>query len=285
MNIEIGYEYPHSQWSVFHVFKGFHEILTSGNPSVNFNYLNFGTCDNRCAQNIYSPHVMTIKNKDNGKYFIISYWDNIEDFNHISNGWDPDRCVNIFTSSGVHSDNSKVVPLSYLPYNIITEKFSKLSKPFDEKSNCELFFRGYLYGIRKEIYDIGKIHLTDSKISITDYLHELDVNEISLSLNGAGEICNRDIEILSMRSVLLRPKLSQKFHNEFIDGEHYISFELDNDPNIQSKIILDKFNKIKNDKKLLKKVSDNGYEWYCNNGTIKSNIDILTNIINITLLN
>lgn len=284
MNIEIGYEYPHSQWTIFHVFKEYHELLMVNNPDVNFNYLNFGSLQNRSAQNIYSPHVMTIKNIENEKYFIISYWDNVNDFDYELNGWNPEKCVNIFTSSGVHTNNNKVIPFSYLPYNIITEEFSKTCKNLEEKNNSELYFRGYLYGLRKNIQDLGVIRLDDNKIPITDYLMELDNTKISLSLNGAGEICNRDIEILSMKSVLLRPKLTQTFHNGLIDGVHYIGFEYNDDPKLQTDIILKKFNEIKDNENLLKNISENGYKWYLNNGTIKSNVNILEKIVDINLL-
>jgi hypothetical protein len=131
---------------------------------------------------------------------------------------------------------------------------------------------------------LGVIRLDDNKIPITDYLMELDNTKISLSLNGAGEICNRDIEILSMKSVLLRPKLTQTFHNGLIDGVHYIGFEYNDDPKLQTDIILKKFNEIKDNENLLKNISENGYKWYLNNGTIKSNVNILEKIVDINLL-
>ena len=109
-------------------------------------------------------------------------------------------------------------------------------------------------------------------------------NKICLSLNGAGEICNRDIEVLSARSALLRPKLNLQFHNELIPDYHYISFEMDKDPIVLNKIILDRYNEVKDDIEFLRYISENGYQWYLENGTIESNVRILKEIIKINKL-
>ena len=49
-------------------------------------------------------------------------------------------------------------------------------------------------------------------------------------------------------------------------------------PKIQGEIILDTFNRIKNDNELLHFISENGYKWYNDNGTVDSNVRILTEI-------
>ena len=69
--------------------------------------------------------------------------------------------------------------------------------------------------------------------------------KICLSLNGAGEICNRDMEILASGSILFRPELNQKFHEELIPDYHYVTFDIHADANTQADIIIYKFNSIK----------------------------------------
>ena len=49
-------------------------------------------------------------------------------------------------------------------------------------------------------------------------------------------------------------------------------------------IILNEFEKIKNDDTLLKTISENGYEWFKNNGTIDKNVDLLKQLVNFDTL-
>jgi hypothetical protein len=155
------------------------------------------------------------------------------------------------------------------------------SSKMSEKTNNDLFFRGYLYGERLDLSSLKILNITGEKVFPTEkYFEELTNNRINLSLNGAAEICNRDIEILGSRSVLFRPYLKQKFHNELIPDYHYIGFEFNPDARLQTEIILDKFNSIKDNIDLLTNISENGYEWFKSNGTVDSNVDILCSILN-----
>jgi hypothetical protein len=230
-----------------------------------------------------SPHHMTIKNLSNNKYFVVSYWDYTGDIYNPKYGWDVDNMIGLFTSSGVHYD-FKFTPFSYMTYSTEFESYSKNIVPFDKKPNNELFFRGYLHGMRRKLHLLNEIPMSEERIEPFDYFKELTNNKICLSLNGVGEICFRDIEILSSGSVLLRPLLKQKLHNELIPNVHYIPFEESFDPAEQMEIIKEKYNEIKDNDDLLREVSKNGYQWYRENGTPQSNVDILKNILNIDLI-
>lgn len=284
MEIEFKFENPTHNWSILFVFKKYYEDFIQNNPSIKTTYINSGLFEDRSPCGVNSAHVLTIKNKNNGKYLLVSYWDRSEDFFLEQNGWDVDNCVEVITSSGVKPEH-KVTPFSYLPYTKQFDKLSLNAKQMSDKHENKLFFRGYLYGERLSLKETGLIEITDKKIfPYQSYFEELTNNKVCLSLNGAGEICNRDLEILSARSVLLRPKLFGKFHNDFRDGYHYISFEESSNPKIQSQIIIDKFNEISNDDELLSTVSENGYKWFQENGTINSNVELLKKIIDIKKL-
>jgi hypothetical protein len=227
---------------------------------------------------------MTITNLDTKKYLIVSYWDKAIELTWEWNGWEPKNMVELISSSGTKPEMN-FTPYTYLPYSIIFDNLSKNSKKIEEKENNELGFRGFLYNERLSLSKIGDIKITNEKLFPIDrYYEELNNNKICLSLNGAGEICNRDIEVLSARSALLRPKLDLQFHNKLIPNYHYISFEMDNDPIILNKIILDRYNEVKNDTEFLKYISENGYRWYLENGTVDSNVRILKEIIDINKL-
>jgi hypothetical protein len=59
---------------------------------------------------------------------------------------------------------------------------------------------------------------------------------------------------------------------------------MDNDPIVLNKIILDRYNEVKDDIEFLKYISENGYKWYLENGTVDSNVRILKEIIQINKL-
>lgn len=284
MTLEVSYQYPFTNWSVFNVFNGFYEELIKTNKNIKFKYVNSGEVYDGNPSSYYSPHVMVIKNIENLKYILISYWDRADELSIKKHGWNDENRVQFITSSGVHTDIPHI-PFSYITYFKTFEKLSNSAKPIIKKENNDLFFKGYLYGSRYDLSKTNKIKMSDEKtLPEEKYFNELTNNRICLSLNGAGEICNRDIEILGSRSVLLRPQLKQKFHNELIPDYHYLTFDVVNDPNEQAEIIIDKFNQIKNDVKLLTTISENGFKWFKNNGTVQSNIDILKKIVNIDLL-
>jgi hypothetical protein len=176
-------------------------------------------------------------------------------------------------------------PFSYMAYSIRFEELSLTRKLFTEKSKNELSFRGFLYGMRLSLADLNKFPITQEKLFPEErYFEELTENKICLSLNGAAEICNRDLEILSAGSVLFRPKLNQKFYNDLIPNFHYIPFDLSENPIEQMEIIERKYDEIKDNNQLLSEIAENGYKWYHENGTTNANVDILKQILNINLL-
>lgn len=282
MRLQITYEYPHNSWTVYNVFKRYHDFIKEKYDDID--YVMSNTKYDGNPSGIYSPHIMTIKNLDTSKYHIVSYWDRAHELDFENGGWDPKNRVTIYTSCGTNI-NSEYVPFSYLTYSLDFEHYAKNSKPLIEKNNNKLLFRGYLYGDRLYLKQQNLFEVTDVKLNYFNYFNELDNNKINLSLNGAAEICNRDMEILSSRSVLLRPVLTQKFHNELKEGYHYIGFEYNSDPKIQAEIILDVFNRIKDDVDLLNFISENGYKWYNENGTVDANLEILKSIIDLEKLN
>jgi hypothetical protein len=48
---------------------------------------------------------------------------------------------------------------------------------------------------------------------------------------------------------------------------------------VQYEIIKNKYEEIKNNDELLKTIAKNGLDWYVSNGSIRSNVEILKNVI------
>ena len=284
MNIEFTFEYPHTSWAVLHVFRQYYDYFTNKHKKFKVDYVNSSKHFNGNPSGPYAAQTMVIKNKSNGKYLVVTYWDRPDELTWDGNGWDNQNCVGIITSAGfVRHEN--FLPFSYLPYYTTYETLSMNALKMSEKTKNELVFRGYLYGDRLNLSNVGKIEINDKKIfPETNYFQDLTNNKICLSLNGAGQICNRDMEILGARSVLLRQELTSKFYNELIPNYHYITYEYNPDAKIQSEIISEKFCEISKDKKLMRQTAENGYKWFQKNATVDSNFKILKKVIDIKKL-
>jgi len=281
MNIEVMFEKPHTLWNVVWVFEKFFHWFKENYPEHNITFKNSDPDKRGNPCSPYSPHVMVIRNLDNLKYIIVSYWDRAYELTWPGCGWDIENRVEIITSSGVHSPMD-FTPFSYLCYSKDFEQIASVERiPFDKKEKNYLFFRGYLYHHRKIMQNHFPEYFTEERKVSFDLFKEFNENKINLSIDGAAEICHRDIEILSSGSVLLRPELNQIFHDPLIPDYHYISVPKSNDPVTQFKLLLEKYEEVKNNDELLSTISNNGYEWYERNGTVKSNVDILKKIINL----
>jgi hypothetical protein len=283
MKLSFTFEPRMSQWAPQQIFNDYYEWFKNEYTAIDTEYINIDLFE-KTVCGLYSPHVMVIRNIENKKYFLIDYWDKPEDFTTNYNGWDVENMVEHF-SSAKNNIPIDITPISYCVYSKTHEQIAEdIRKPFYDKIENNLKFRGAVYSIRKELMDLNSDIVTNSILPIKEYMEEINNNKICLSLNGAAEICNRDMEILSVGSVLFRPILTQKFHNELINGVHYIGFDTNADPKIQYEIIKNKFNQIKDDIDLLYHISKNGLDWYKNNGTIKANVEILKKLINLEKL-
>jgi hypothetical protein len=285
MDISVNFEYPHGYWAPLHVYNNFFSWFKNQYNQHNITFDNSSKKYNGNPSAPYSPHIMVIKNETNKKYIIVSYWDRAIEFTWDANGWESKNMVDIITSSGVH-EKMKFTPFSYTCYSLDFEKNAeKYRKQFKEKLNKKLLFRGYLYADRKSMQKYKPDFFSEKRLNTKEYFDELNNSEICLSLNGAGEICNRDMEILSCGSVLLRPRLDQSFHDPLIENYHYISVEKVKNSIDQMDLLLKKYESVKNDKLFLEKIANNGLNWFIKNGSIDANVEILKRVVNIEKLN
>jgi hypothetical protein len=232
------------------------------------------------------PHHLIIENTKTQKYKVITYWDRAYELLDDKCDWNNNNCMGVYSSVNAKSHN-KIIPASYPTYNTIIENtISECNKRFLDKLNKTLVFRGYLHGSRFLIGHLNQyqniITIDDKRLSYEEYIQELNSYMIGLSLNGSAEICNRDIEILGVGSVLLRPELKTSyFHNPLIAGKHYVPFEINEDPRQQLEIILDTHRRLLKDVDYMMYVAQNGLNWYNSNGCRNGNVLVLSNIINL----
>ena len=285
MNLSFTFEPLFSNWSVQQIFNRYYNWFVETHPQINSTHIDTARLDKSNPSGIYSPHLLTIRNTDNQKYILVSYWDKAAELTWKGNGWDYENCVDLITSAGVRDEMKNITPSSYATYSLDFENSSEKHRvPFNFKNNNELLFRGHLYEMRYELNKLTPNMVTNAKIPSYEYVKELNESQICLSLNGAGEICNRDIEIFSVGSVLFRPELNQNFNNPLIPNVHYVTFDSVNNPIKQLDIIKNRFKEIRVNYDFLNMVANNGLEWYKKNGTIQSNVEILKDIIKIEKL-
>lgn len=272
------------------------------------------------AASKYGAYYLIIENPETGKYILVSYGDKMIDLRRAV--WDLENCVEIFSSIGNHQNDVEyrrqteisAIPISYICGSAENEKM--LNKIYAERIASgeqricpeKLAFRGQLYLFRRHLYYDKRFDITGelvelnkfgettfietSRLPAEEYLRELDSRSINLSLNGTGEICFRDIEILGLGTALFRPKLVTEFHNKLIPDYHYISVDFDDLEQGSggyeaycdklANRMLEKFNKVKNDKEFIDFVAKNGRKWYEENGTIEANGRIAANLIDLS---
>lgn len=295
----------------FVIFKKTFEKLKIKYPNYYFEHKNtMDIRDDLIKKNIYKGPCnqygdlfFRIENKENNKYFLVSYWDiNRNIFEKESkSGFILEDLVELFTSCGIQKDEKgkyeicdppiEYTPISYSHYLISAEKtveqliYKKIKKEIPEKPK----FRGFCYGIRDYFLNDKRFNIIDTKnhkLSIEEYLEEINNNKINISFNGIGEISHRDIDILGLGNVLLRTKMITKFHNPLIPNYHYAAVEINDQSNYKtlSEAFLNKYNEIKKDKEYLEFLSCNARRWYLENGSSEKNSEIICNLINLKKL-
>ena len=245
----------------------------------------------------FGYHRMIIENSETKKYFVLNYYDTLNSIHKI-NGWDVDNIAEIFSSTGAHVDNVyykeggvKYTPSSYCLRTNLSERYLE-SNFIVEKSKLSLLFRGNTYLFREYIQNDDRFDVRTDTINELEYIKELQENFISLSLNGTGEICHRDIESFASKCAVIRPQLTVKFHSPLVEDYHYIAVKTNDLYNLSvpefykelSNRIYSKYLEVKDNIEYLRYIADNGYSWYKNNGTVISNVNILTKLINFNKL-
>jgi hypothetical protein len=121
---------------------------------------------------------------------------------------------------------------------------------------------------------------------ITDFIEEISPYSINIDINGAAEISCRTIDIMGLKSALIRPKLSIKFHNELIPDYHYASLKC-NDLGHWKDVAdayVERFEELKKDPDQVEFLATNGRRWYEENGTISAHVGLLNKLIDLNKL-
>jgi hypothetical protein len=259
------------------------EIITSKIDTLSL----FNPCDHpggRCGVS-----TMKITNKENNKTTILSFWDRtIEIFHAKGIGWEDFNIVHVIGGLGVPltpeeiqiQHGIKFSPFLY-PLEILSSYnyIQQFRKPYvlEEKIKKACFI-GWLYDSRKQIADILNQHPlfdvigTEAELRGESYYEKMSQYALTLSFNGNGEWCLRDVEAMGLGIPLVRAELKTPFHKELVPGVNYIK---GNEASINASLVFPGIpfeqsaaNYIKavedtiNNEELLTSISRNNIEYY-----------------------
>jgi hypothetical protein len=246
------------------------------------------------------PNVVTYILPSESKAIIFTtYWNTCELYNHIKSIF---KEYDTVVYSGHYNkklllnewkgDISKIKPWLFRPL-----RWERPEVTYNPELS-KLYFRGlFISGPRSVLNNLIKIDNEEIDIKFNtrdlDYFDKCSQAKLSLSLSGIRDICNRDIEFWSRGIPSIRPKFSCNLAVD-IPEDVYIPVEFEgkpsgfgikpNDNEKLCKSIVDKYNEVKNNTKLLNQVSKNAREFYNSNFTPEKisefSLKLLTNHFN-----
>jgi hypothetical protein len=304
--INLHYEYDGIQFGVVHILAAekLLDYYRDQFPDIEFNKINYLHENNpppikeqdKFKHNHFSSLCIIIENDENKKYFVISLMDV---FNFLPVWKDFNNCVEIFPSCGVHIDDFMYEPLETIKYTPFTcpQSFYKYETKAEElyrlnlpkitpnkpyfRSSTPYLFRKYIQEINDSRFDVHS-----GQVPYDEFISDMSKKSIVIDINGVAEISNRTILAISLGCALIRPKLSIKFHNEFIPDFHYAAVKCNDLSNYEelADAYIERFEELKKDKDLVHFLSINGRKWYEENSTLESFTNLCKKLIDLKKL-
>jgi hypothetical protein len=266
----ISYEQGYNNWYVTEFYKYFHSKL-SDNFSIDFEYvplhvlcLKFNQEYKTHSSTIFNWYNLVIYNPNNERMFVHSWFDYapeiirysiVNNFNVIKFS-----CVSNLNDNIIDEYKNKIIvhPSVYYLENWSDVNTITSMNNSNVRQN-RAYFNGLNHGHREKIMNFLSKHKffnIKSKSNPEDfrqkneYYSELSNHNYGVSLNGAANICYRDLELFGLGVLNLRQPLNSKTHNPLIKNIHYIELL---DENFTNQII---FNDDNPDEIIMKKIEE-----------------------------
>lgn len=243
-NLLVSFDQYQNDWYVGELYKSFIEYLKNKNISIN--YINIKELSNQYNHNysidsIFSIYNLIITNIDTKKTFIHSLYDGapammdrysgIENFDIAAFSCCSNLTPEIYDK---YSTKYTIFPSFYILENFsdinYIEQYYQEKKTKNKQLKC--YFNGLCYGHRgifKQALKNNKYFCFKDKSEPSsfqqkiDYYNELSNCKFGLSLNGAAQICYRDVEYFGLGILCLREKLNILTDSPLIQNTHYIN--------------------------------------------------------------
>jgi len=182
---------------------------------------------------------MKITNKENGKTTVLTFWDRTMDImNSRGLGWEDMNVVHVIGGLGVFmspEDIQKHYNIKFSPFLYPLEFLSSYKyieqyrKPYvlEEKIKKACFI-GWIYDSRKQVTDILQQHPlfeiidTNAGLRGRNYYEKMSQYALTLSLNGNGEWCLRDVESMGLGIPTVRAEMKTPFYKGLNPETNYI---------------------------------------------------------------
>jgi hypothetical protein len=243
----ISYDFGYNNWYVSEFYKYFHEKV-SQTKNINLEYVHLREFSKKFGKEmnhnnpLFNWFNLIIYNENNGKMFVHSWYDYAtEILNYcVSNNINLVKfsCVSNLTDQVIkkHEGQIEVCPSVYYLENWSDLTFLIDSRTKNKKNIEKIYFNGAAHGIRENIinalsgYDFFDLRVKSNPKYFKqkkDYYEELNNYKFGLSLNGAANICYRDLELFGLGVLNIRQPLNSKTHNPIIKDVHYKEFITD----------------------------------------------------------
>jgi hypothetical protein len=233
---------------------------------------------------------MKIINKENNKTTVLSFWDRTMDIVASGGnlGWENLEIVHVIGGLGIfmtpeeiqNQYNVKFTPFLYPLEFLSSYKYiEQYRKPYNLDNKIKkACFIGWIYDSRKQIADILNTHPLFEIMGIEaglrgeHYYEKMSQYALTLSFNGNGEWCLRDVESMGLGIPTLRAELKTPFYKGLNPNINYIKGM---EPSINAHMIFSGYSfedtaahyieaveKAFNNEELLYSVSQNNTEYY-----------------------
>lgn len=230
---------------------------------------------------------MKIINTENNKTTVLSFWDRGMEIMTNELGWHAFNIVHVIGGLGIfHSPeeiqskcNIKFSPFLYpLEFLKSYEYIQKYRTPYNPNNRIKkACFIGWIYDSRKQIADILNKHPlfevigTDAGLRGEPYYEKMSQYALTLSFNGNGEWCLRDVESMGLGIPTVRAEMKTPFYKGLYPGINYIKgMEASTKAHMTfpypfeetAAHYIDAVEKTINDEELLMSISKNNTEYY-----------------------
>jgi hypothetical protein len=252
-----------------------------------------------------------IINDENNKTILMSFWDRGMNTFLPGLGWEKYKIVQYIGGLGMNLNSNQIketygidhsnfqyplgVPNSYDYLDQVRVEYNP------EQKIRKAIFIGAIYGTRTPLSELLSKHELFEVLDNSTGYHGLEyykkINEyrVSLSFNGNGEFCLRDLESMGLGIPCLRSELKTQFYNPLIQDYHYINggrvcsnaWFTYSDSKIEDiadeyinalELIIDDYDKLKN-------ISSNGQQYFDSYSKPDYIIDLFFKLVKIHELN
>lgn len=312
MKIQVEYSFDgRGNFGFKTVYNSIYEKLLTDHPNVTFNKVNlneaYPICNDpggRCGTSS-----MNIINLENKKTVVLSFWDRSMEIVH-KEMWPELNVVHLIGGLGMYETpeeikNKRGIIFSPFLYPVEFEHtynfIDKFREPYQyDKKIKKACFIGMLYGPRLEMAEILNKHPLFEIYGIHDgyrglnYYEKMNSHALTLSFNGNGEWCIRDVESIGLGIPIVRSLLKTEFYGGLKPDIDYIQGSVASDtahycyPGYTSKQIAEQYietvENVINNETLLTDISKRNVEYYENYLRISKIIDKFFTIFDLNVL-